>query len=267
MHGIAVRGPLGMRETQACERPQDPRGRFVIDLRQMSWCEPVGLVMVAALAGHASAQDRDVACYRPRNTNVANYLGRMRLGHVLDVLGAEHDLPVVYERPLRTSLVELSSLTNEDDCDAAAARVRDTTAAKCGDVVASHLYETLIEAVQNVVNHSQAPRGFVTAQAFPTKKIVKFAVADAGIGLRRSLSSRGADDDAEAIRLALAGTSRLDDHGRGRGFPTMQGVTAAAGGRLEVASGSARYDGRHVIGSQRWPVAGTLIQGALEYSY
>lgn len=266
MRGIVVQGALGATRAHSCERPIAPQGRVVLDLRRMSWCDPVGLVMVAALAERASAQGWATELYRPSDTNVANYLGRMRLGLAMNELGVEHDLPEVRERPLETSLVELALLTDEDDCDRAAALVRDATAARCGDLVADRLYETLIEAVQNVVHHSCASRGFVTAQVFPTKKVVRFAVADAGIGLRKSLSIRGAWDDGAAINLALAGTSRLDERGRGHGFPTMREVTASAGGRIEVISGLARYNGHRVIRSREEAFDGTLIQGTLGFA-
>lgn len=143
--GIVVRGQLRALDIHRCERPPARRGCVVIDLQRMSWCEPAGLVALAALAEQATAQDYGVILRAPRNANVANYLGRMRLGRVMRELGAEHDLPVVRERPLETSLVELVPLSDEGDCDGAAASVRDATEAKCGSPVADRLYETLIK--------------------------------------------------------------------------------------------------------------------------
>lgn len=121
VRAIVVQGQPGTPELHRCERPPARRGRLVVDLSAMSWCEPAGLVTVAAMAERARA-----------------------------------DAPGPGDASARSSAQRPHG---------ARASTRDQ-------------YETLIEAAQNVVQHSLASAGFVTAQAFPTKRTVRFAAAD-----------------------------------------------------------------------------------------
>lgn len=59
---------------------------------------------------------------------------------------------------------------------------------------------SLGEVMDNVIAHARSPvGGFVQATAFAKSNAVEFVVADAGIGIRRSIA---ADDDQEALRMA-----------------------------------------------------------------
>jgi anti-sigma regulatory factor (Ser/Thr protein kinase) len=103
----------------------------------------------------------------------------------------------------------------------------------------------LSEICQNIVEHSEN-KGFVGIQKyrFPSlgKNIVKIAVMDAGIGFRRSLSTRfRLKGDLEAIEKALLhGASRHEDEGRGHGLAAVRRFTEQWQGRLSIRSGTAR---------------------------
>lgn len=94
---------------------------------------------------------------------------------------------------------------------------------------------------------------------------MRFAVADEGIGLRASLTHRGATTDAEATELAVGGVSRVAEPGRGQGFPTMRRITEDSGGRLEVVTGEVHWMRSRVTGLAT-PYNGTLIQGTIRYA-
>jgi sensor histidine kinase regulating citrate/malate metabolism len=71
---------------------------------------------------------------------------------------------------------------------------------------------------------------------------VKIAVMDAGIGFRKSLSSRFLlKGDFEAVEKALIhGASRHEDEGRGHGLAAVRRFVEQWQGRLSIRSGTAR---------------------------
>jgi len=103
----------------------------------------------------------------------------------------------------------------------------------------------LSEICQNIVEHSEN-KGFVGIQKyrFPSlgKNIVKIAVMDAGIGFRRSLSTRfKLTGDLDAIERALFhSASRHEDEGRGHGLAAVRRFVEQWQGRLSIRSGTAR---------------------------
>ncbi len=103
----------------------------------------------------------------------------------------------------------------------------------------------LSEICQNIVEHSEN-KGFVGIQRYryPSlgKNIVKIAVMDAGIGFRKSLSSRfRLKSDLDALEKALLhGASRHEDEGRGHGLAAVRRFAEQWQGRLSIRSGTAR---------------------------
>gem|GEM_PF-3998259 len=89
-----------------CVRASDDY--VLLDLTGMRFCEPIGLVFIAALTEHVIREGERVIVRGPDDTNVANYLARMRLGSVLAGLGAEQDFPHVREKSVGDALFELS---------------------------------------------------------------------------------------------------------------------------------------------------------------
>ncbi|MCU0827066.1 MAG: hypothetical protein MUE52_06595 [Tabrizicola sp.] len=72
------------------------------------------------------------------------------------------------------------------------------------------LYDTLAysirEIIRNAVEHSEAAELFLCAQHWPSRNQVEVGIADAGLGIRQSLSrntSFAGLDDREAIQMAL----------------------------------------------------------------
>ncbi len=192
----------------------------------------------------------------------------MHLGRVLDVMGAEHDLPRVRERDLAGDLLEVRELRTAQDARSLAQVVHGKTVSRDEDV-AEALWEAITELGANVQDHARRPGGpetpgFCAAQSIPATGEVRFAVADSGRGLLATLASRGAHDDRDAIVLALSGTSRLDQPDRGRGLPNTLELVTEFGGDLYVASGAASTmatSARRVHKALHTPFPGTLVQG------
>ncbi len=112
----------------------------------------------------------------------------------------------------------------------------------------------------NVVQHSGAPKtGFGIVQAFPERKRIEIAFADAGVGFRTSLQRNPEHagliaDDSEALQLSLSkgltgGIPLKENIGMGLGL--LQDFADRIGGDLWIASGDALLHRRTAVGSVR----------------
>lgn len=88
--------------------------------------------------------------------------------------------------------------------------------------------------------------------------LTRMDVADAGVGVLATLRPRGATTDAEAVDMALVGTSELGPE-RGRGLPSLVEALAGTGGTGSLWSGSARVR----LDGHRPAVAAPSLQGTL----
>jgi hypothetical protein len=108
---------------------------------------------------------------------------------------------------------------------------------------ARDLAQCVAEACGNVVDHSQ-DRGLVVAQKyeFPQWTELQLAIADLGIGVRRSLADRYTelnDTPAGWIKRAVAGLSRRGEQG-GVGLGEIRRLALRSGGTLLVRSETGR---------------------------
>lgn len=230
--------------------------------------EPRHLVGVAAVAHRRRADGQEVFVHRPPDNEKANYASRMHLPQILDSVDARHDLPTVRERRLGGHLLEVTLMRTASDARSLAELVHGKVAPT--DIrIADALWESLTELGANVQDHATAHEmaavpGFCAAQMMPRSGEVVFAVADAGVGLLRTLAGRNASSDREALVLALSGTSRLDEPDRGRGLPNALDLISELGGELYLATGTASATATsrgRIHGVLGTPFRGTLIQG------
>jgi hypothetical protein len=207
-----------------------------LNLTGLSWLDPLHLVGVAASA-HLAARQGSRLRLTGLGAEQAGYAARMHLGQLLDRFGAEHELPVVRERDLRGRLLELCELRTREDVRVLTELVFDRVAAEDAEV-AHALHLALAEVGGNVCDHSQTI-GFMAAQTIPELGVLRFAVADSGVGLFSTLARRGATDDRSALGMALSGTSRSTEPGHGTGLPTTVAIVSSLGGQILLASGTA----------------------------
>jgi hypothetical protein len=209
---------------------------FVLDLRGLSWLDPLHLVGAAAIAQRAAACGSRLRLSGLRG-NQAGYASRMHLGAIVDHFGGSHDLPVNGRELDRSdSLLEVTELATAGDVRHLSALVHDRVADHDAEI-AHALHTALAEIGANVCDHSGTV-GFMAAQTLPSQGVLRFAVADAGVGLLGTLASQGAEDDRMAITMALSGTSRRQGPGHGTGLPTAVTVVSRLGGEVLLASGS-----------------------------
>ncbi len=257
-------GRLNAEQLHVSLRPTASVQRLLLDLRNAAWVEPIGLVMLAAMAErHVSRVAGGTVIFEaPRARSVARYLARMRLGSVPDNLGQEHDLPAVREWDAGHELVELRRFFGESEPEELAEMLFAKTETEIA--VARALHQSVAELGVNVPQHSGLEYGYVAAQTTYGGTVVQFAVGDGGRGVAAGFDP--APNDARAIEQVLAGRSRKPDPGRGRGLPKTQKLVLGLGGSLHMLSGTA-YRTHDLYGAtfggapttRRYP--GTLLQG------
>jgi hypothetical protein len=212
-------------------------GGVVLDLSGVSWLDPLHLVGAAAIAELAAARGSRLRL-RGLRGNPAGYASRMHLGAIVEHFGGSHDLPEsARELDRSDSLLEVTELATGSDVRQLSGLVYDRIAGHDAEI-AHALHTALAEIGANVCEHSGTV-GFMAAQTLPSQAVLRFAVADAGVGLLGTLVSQGAEDDRMAILMALSGTSHKQGPGRGTGLPTAVSVVSRLGGEVLLASGSA----------------------------
>jgi anti-anti-sigma regulatory factor len=240
--------------------PQVMTGEILIDLEQVRFVDPYGMVGLLALARFLRQRALKPVLLLPRSDEVMKYLDRMDFSRHAEQLCAI-DLTTLwpdgeYSRSAHSDvLLEITPIARSEDIHYIVDRVRERAqtilsqnlhyaqAAIDGFVVA------LSEVCQNIPEHS-GDVGYVAIQKYfygrrLGKNVVKIAVMDLGVGFRASLAPKyaaQADDwtDVKALRLAIfEGVSRYDDPGRGQGLSAVRRFIERWHGKLMIRSGSA----------------------------
>jgi anti-anti-sigma regulatory factor len=247
-----------IRQTEGLRR--DIAGGIAIDLEQVRFVDPYGMVGLLALARFLRQRSLEPVLMLPRSDDVMKYLDRMDFSrHAAQLCGI--DLTPLwpggeYSRSAHSDvLLEITPITRSEDIHYIVDRVRERAqtilsqnlhyeqAAIDGFVVA------LSEVCQNIPEHSEDV-GYVAIQKYfygrrLGKNVVKIAVMDLGVGFRASLAPKyavhgAAWTDLKALRLAIfEGASRYDDPGRGQGLSAVRRFVERWHGKLMIRSGSA----------------------------
>ena len=114
--------------------------------------------------------------------------------------------------------------------------------------VARGLKYIISETIDNITEHSDSDRGYICAQAYPTKGYLDICIADRGVtllGSYRKLDDNEIESDIEAIKAANRGLSSKnlpDAENRGYGiYTTKKMLISGLGGQYMIMSGGAVY--------------------------
>ena len=114
--------------------------------------------------------------------------------------------------------------------------------------VANGLKYMIDEILDNITEHSESDRGYIFAQAYPTKGFLDVCIADRGVSLLGSYEKLPDNEilsDIEAIKAANRGLSSKnlpDAENRGFGIRTSkQMLIQGLGGQYLMISGSSLY--------------------------
>ncbi len=244
-------------------RAQETSDGRELDLADVRWLDPLHLVGIAAEA-HQAQQAGSRLRLVGVQADQANYAARMHVGRIIELFGGEHELPEVTERDQHDSLLEVRPLRNPEDVAELTELVYHRVAVS--DPTAAHaLHVALGEVGENVCQHAQSI-GFMAAQTIAEHGVLRFAVADSGVGLRTTLAGLGAADDLGAIELALAGIRRWQQPGHGYGLPRTVEIITQLQGEMLLASGLAARKietGRVFDRTLDRPYLGTIFEGSV----
>jgi anti-anti-sigma regulatory factor len=246
---------------QLSEVEKGTKGPLKIDLSDLEFVDPYGMIGLLELARHLIRKDLPPILIVPRSEDVLRYLERMDFFTAGS--GLFQIVPSLHQRDgsLRSLhsdvLLEITRIEHTDDIHAIVSAVRERAHA----ILESHLnynlqaidafVVALSEICQNIPEHSQ-DIGYVGIQKYHYgktwgKNVVKIAVMDLGIGIRTSLTPKYAASmgerwcDLSALHMALfEGVSRHDDPGRGQGLPGVGRFVQRWNGKLMIRSGISR---------------------------
>ena len=188
-------------------------------------------------------------------TNVSDYLGRIGLG----IGGIKPD--TMRQTEFLAELEKYTSKTYIPIIDFAAGRNSDAKEVVSSIVenmiiqqlniqsnVANGLKYMIDETLDNITEHSESDRGYIFAQAYPTKGFLDVCIADRGVSLLGSYEKLPDNEilsDMEAIKAANRGLSSKnlpDAENRGFGIRTSkQMLIHGLGGQYLMISGSSLY--------------------------
>jgi hypothetical protein len=195
--------------------------------------------MMASLAAFVDAKTRagvPVKFVPPSNRDVRYYLSRMGMASFLETAGIAHGLPVVNSNMALTerALVEVRAFSSDAEVESLIAIVNYQSVA---DDLQRSVSRALLEAGCNVPEHARVNCGFMAAQVLNSGRMLRLAVADAGVGVFTTLKGAGAETEKEALMMAATGTSETGLEEKGRGLTSIHESIKRHGGRGALISG------------------------------
>jgi len=235
-------------------------GRLLFDAHAAQWASPYGLVGLLCAGQAAAALGGELPLFTlPTDRDVVHYWTRAGfIAHAEALFELHGKWPRSAARGSSDVLLDVTPIRGADDVHDVVGHIQERAAAILTGELGLESTATmgfamaLSEACQNIVEHA-GTGGWVAVQAYTWKKrlgrrVVVIAVADAGVGFRRSLDATQAREygdrwsDGAALEAALVkGVSRFRDPGRGQGLAGIRRYLGRWDGKLTVRSGTARF--------------------------
>ena len=241
----------------AFSEPSDER--FLFDAHSVKWASPYGLLGLLVAGQSVSEQKRQQPQLAiPTDRDVLQYWSRTGFfEYAREWFEIHGKVPNAKVRRSSDVLLEITPVSGSDDVHGVVSVIQERAAAILSGELGLETKATLgfgmalSEACQNIVEHA-GTSGWVAVQTYEWRRrlgrrVVVIAVADAGIGFRRSLAGTQANrygdrwSDATALEAALIqGVSRFRDPGRGQGLGGIRRYVSRWDGRISIRSGTAR---------------------------
>jgi anti-sigma regulatory factor (Ser/Thr protein kinase) len=188
-------------------------------------------------------------------TNVSDYLERIGLGNggiKPDTMRQTEFLAELEKYTSKTyiPIIDFAAGRNSDAKEIVSSIVENMIIQQLNiqSNVANGLKYMIDETLDNITEHSESDRGYIFAQAYPTKGFLDVCIADRGVSLLGSYEKLPDNEilsDMEAIKAANRGLSSKnlpDAENRGFGIRTSkQMLIHGLGGQYLMISGSSLY--------------------------
>jgi anti-sigma regulatory factor (Ser/Thr protein kinase) len=188
-------------------------------------------------------------------TNVSDYLERIGLGNggiKPDTMRQTEFLAELEKYTSKTyiPIIDFAAGRNSDAKEVVSSIVENMIIQQLNiqSNVANGLKYMIDETLDNITEHSESDRGYIFAQAYPTKGFLDVCIADRGVSLLGSYEKLPDNEilsDMEAIKAANRGLSSKnlpDAENRGFGIRTSkQMLIHGLGGQFLMISGSSLY--------------------------
>ena len=224
-----------------------------IDLSNVSFVEPFGLIYLGMFLRHFNSLGRFFEIVTPRSLHVREYLDTQRFW-------GRYNIPVAatgsqsFPRLARfTSLRDVIDIENNRYiADDVGKMVYDILRRNTVRVNAGLVTEIVIELVDNFSRHSGQQLAACAIQLYPNRKKLHFAIGDCGVGIRGSLSrnpnyrhlATAPHHEAAAKALEEGVTGGVEG---GTGFGTVREDVMELGGQVFLCTG----DGWVSVGADR----------------
>lgn len=269
MTGVACSGNLGLNHGLLARLNPSSSTQTKLNLSGTRFVHPCGLVAVMCLAESAVMAGRHVEFTGPpAQSDASKYMYRMQLHQRLAELGVHAELTPVRSRDRGDTLLEVLAFNAQEPGESLAERVFRLALDRHGQDAAQRLYTAVMEAVGNVIEHARiSPRGYLALQMFPRSNSARFAIGDAGQGVRRSLEGQHSlTSDRDSIERAIVqGVTGTGVAGRGLGLPTLVDLSSL---EFDIASGRSHL--RRTSRGDQWSatpsgvsVPGTIVAGTV----
>lgn len=251
---------------------------LTLNLSEVRFMKPSTLVTVAAVAAaHYERHGNSTTVVAPYSDDVRRYASRMLLGRALADAGVTTTgLPYVRHHDRSDQLCELTRFRSNLE----AGQLVNLVQRRCqGESLAFEVEDALTQAVwelaDNCLAHARVGYGFLAAQVLQyPRRALHFAVADGGIGIRRSLigTVHECEDDSSAIvAAAQRRVTSVRGRVRGIGLPNLLVRAVSSGGDVTIRSGTAAVsfgadqnnDGFSAHPANVDELVGTLVSGWL----
>jgi anti-sigma regulatory factor (Ser/Thr protein kinase) len=238
--------------------PIAPDDKVLLDARHTRWATPYGLTALLAIA---QTRTTTPAFVPPEADDTLSYWARTGFfGHAESLYDIRGTVPKLRPGGESHVLLEITEVSKAADIHDVVDRIQEraqkilSTELNIDASATIRFVTTLSEVCQNVVEHAEAS-GWVAVQTYQWKKrlgrrVVQIAVADGGLGFRRSLEKLPGRqplapgdrwDDGMALEEAvIRGVSRFRDRGRGQGLANARNFLGKWSGKLSIRSGTAR---------------------------
>lgn len=245
-----------------------------IDLSDVTFISPAGLVQLSALSHALFDEDRPATIHIP-SPSVRSYISRAGLITALkDIALVTPQIGDLNEgaelrRGTNPLLVELTRFEDSMALPAILDRIVDVLLGELAYTKreAFNVATAVSEVAQNALQHAGGVCAYGAMQVYRTgpRPFLEFAIADHGVGLLQSLlrnpQHNDLTDDASAIRRALEpGASGLDDQTHGTGLYHLGEIALDYEGTIQIRSGSAAAYYRGDL-KKGWMRAGIRMPG------